>query len=213
MQKRFRDRERHLGRNPAKREPKHRILVVCEGRVTEPEYFKALQHEFRNPLVHVEIDKQGGVPLTVVNRAIELDNQANDQSKRFQEDDLKYDDVWCVIDVDEHPHLAQALELAQKSGVKVAVSNPCIELWALLHFRDQTERIHRHDAQQALKAFMPKYDKVLDFDRMRRAYTKAAERAQSLRKTAEAMGEPNRNPSTGVHLLAELIRTGGHGCT
>ena len=209
MERRFRDRERHIGRNPAKREPKHRILVVCEGKVTEPEYFKAFKHEFRNPLVHVEIDKGAGVPLTVVNRAIELDNQANEEAKRNGDDDLKFDDVWCVVDVDEHPKLAEALGLAQKSSVKVAVSNPCIELWALLHFREQTERIHRHDAQRALKDFLPRYDKKLDFGKLRPGYATAVERAQSLQKTADATGEPNRNPSTTVYLLTELIRIGG----
>ncbi|MGA9655397.1 MAG: RloB domain-containing protein [Polyangia bacterium] len=60
----------------------------------------------------------------------------------------------------------EALELAKKSRVQVALSNPCIELWALLHFQDQNERIHRHEAQHALKAFMPKYDKALDFPKM-----------------------------------------------
>jgi hypothetical protein len=208
MEKRFRDRDRHIGRNPAKREPKHRILVVCEGKVTEPEYFKALQHEFKNRLVHVEIDKQAGVPLTVVRRAIELDSQTNDAANRNRDDDLKYDDVWCVFDVDEHPHLAEALDLAKNSNVNVALSNPCFELWALLHFQDQNEQMHRHEAQQALKVFLPKYEKKLDFHKMNPGYLKAVARAQSLQKMAEAMSEPNRNPSTGVHLLTELIRVG-----
>ena len=208
MGRRFRDRERHIGRNPAKREPKHRILVVCEGKVTEPAYFKALQHEFRNRLVHVEIDKHAGVPLTVVKRAIDLDGQATEEAKQNRDNDLKYDDVWCVFDVDEHPHLAEALELAKKSGVKVALSNPCIELWALLHFKEQNEQIHRHEAQRALRAHLPRYDKVLDFDKMKTGYAKAVERAQSLQKVAEATDDPNRNPSTGVHLLTELIRIG-----
>ena len=209
MERRFRDRERHIGRNPAKREPKHRILVVCEGKVTEPEYFKALQHEFRNSLVHVEIDKQAGVPLTVVKRAIDLESQANAEAKENRDDDRKYDDVWCVFDVDEHPHLNEALELAKKSEMKVALSNPCVELWALLHFQEQNQQIHRHDVQRALREHLPRYDKVLDFDKMKTWYAKAVERAQSLQKRAEATGDPNRNPSTGVYLLTELIRTGG----
>jgi len=209
MERRFRDRERHIGRNPAKRDPKHRILVVCEGKVTEPEYFKALQHNFRNRLVHVEIDKQAGVPLTVVNRAIELNRQADEAATRNEDDNLRYNDVWCVFDVDEHPNLAEALELASKSRVQVALSNPCIELWALLHFQDQNERIHRHEAQHALKAFMPKYDKALDFPKMKAGYDKAVDRARVLQKRAETTGEPNRNPSTGVYLLTELIRIGG----
>jgi hypothetical protein len=209
MARRFRDRDQHIGRSPAKRERKHRILVVCEGKLTEPEYFKALQHEFRNRLVHVEIDKQAGVPMTVVKRAIEMDSQANAEAKQKRNDDLKYDDVWCVFDVDEHPHLPEALELAKKSGVKVALSNPCIELWAILHFQEQNEQLHRHEAQRALRQHLPRYDKVLDFDKMKAWYARAVERARSLQKKAEATSDPNRNPSTGVYLLTELIRTGG----
>ena len=184
--------------------------MVCEGKVTEPEYFKALQHEFRNPLVHINIDKQAGVPLTAVNRAIDLDGQASEKAKQTRDDDLKYDDVWCVFDVDEHPHLDEALELAKKSGVKVALSNPCIELWALVHFREQSEQIHRREAQRALREHMPRYDKVLDFYKMKAGYANAVARAQSLQKKAEAMDEPNRNPSTGVYVLTELIRIGGY---
>ena len=54
-------------------------------------------------------------------RAIDLDGQATEEAKENREDDLKYDDAWCVVDVDEHPHLTEALELAKKSGVKVAL--------------------------------------------------------------------------------------------
>lgn len=209
MERRFRDRERRPGRNPAKREPKHRILVVCEGKVTEPRYFQALQFEFKNRLVHVEIDEAAGVPLSVVKRAIGLADQAQAAAKQKHDDDLKFDDVWCVVDVDDHPHLTEALDLANRSGVKLAVSNPCFELWALLHFREQTEQIHRHELRRAVKVFMPKYDKLLDFAKMHPGYEVAVERAQALQKTAAALRDPNRNPSTGVHALTELIRVGG----
>jgi hypothetical protein len=209
MDRRFRDRDRGIGRHPPKRDPKHRILVVCEGKLTEPAYFRALQHEFRNRLVHVEIDKQAGVPLTLVTRAIALDTEAKAEAKRQRDDDLKYDDVWCVFDVDEHPNLLEALDLAKASGVNVALSNPCIELWAILHFQDQQEQLHRHEAQQTLRAYMPRYEKELDFNKMKPGYETAIARARQLQKTAEALDNPDRNPSTKVHLLTELIRTGG----
>jgi hypothetical protein len=44
---------------------------------------------------------------------------------------------------------------------------------------------------------------------MKAGYAKAVERAQSLQKRAKATGDPNRNPSTAVYLLTELIRIGG----
>lgn len=43
---------------------------------------------------------------------------------------------------------------------------------------------------------------------MKPGYAKAVARARSLQQRAEATGEPNRNPSTGVYLLTELIRIG-----
>ena len=117
--------------------------------------------------------------------------------------------VWCVFDVDEHPRLDDALKLAKESGFEVALSNPCIELWALLHFMERSERIHRHEAQSSLREFLPKYDKKLDFRRMHGGYTKAVERAQALQVTADAVGDSKRNPSTGVYRLTERIRLGG----
>jgi hypothetical protein len=209
MEKRFRDRGTRIARNSAKRDPKHRILVVCEGKVTEPAYFRSLQHEFRNRLVHVEIDDQAGVPMTVVNRAIDLNKEATEEAKRNRDDNLKYDEVWCVFDVDDHPRLADAVRLAQESGVEVALSNPCFELWALLHFTDQSQQVHRHDLQRTLRSFLPQYDKTLDFKRMHGGYVESVRRAESLQRTAEALGDPGRNPSTGVYRLTERIRSGG----
>lgn len=209
MDQRFRNRDRRIGRNPAKREPKHRILVVCEGRVTEPEYFKALQHAFRNPLVHVQIHNETGVPMTVVNCALAEDQRAKDEAKASRDDNLRYDEVWCVFDVDDHPRLDEALSLATASGLQVALSNPCFELWALLHFRDQSERLHRRDAQHTLKQFLPRYEKKLDFHCMHAGYEQAVGRAADLQKKAEEADAPNRNPTTTVYRLTERIKTGG----
>lgn len=68
----IRDRERDLKRQGPTRQPKHRILIVCEGKKTEPRYFRELQHHFQNRLVHVEVNDQSGVPLTLVERARSL---------------------------------------------------------------------------------------------------------------------------------------------
>ena len=68
MRPRPHHREKELARRGPRRETKHRILISCEGKKTEPRYFKELQHRFRNPLVHVEINDESGVPLTLVER-------------------------------------------------------------------------------------------------------------------------------------------------
>ena len=43
MTSKRRERERRPARRTATREPKRRLLVVCEGRVTEPQYLRGLE--------------------------------------------------------------------------------------------------------------------------------------------------------------------------
>lgn len=55
--------------------------------------------------------------------------------------DDEVDECWCVFDVEwpkNHPDLSQAVQLANDHGIHLAISNPCFELWLILHFEDQT---------------------------------------------------------------------------
>jgi hypothetical protein len=187
VEKRFRDRQSGLKRHPATREPRHRILVVCEGKKTEPRYFKAFQHHARNQLVHVEIKGEAGVPKTVVEAAIELRDAADRDARAQRDDNLRFDEVWCVFDVDEHPQLDEACARAGVAAIQLAISSPCFELWALLHFQDQTTQIHRHEAQSALKKYLPGYDKELDFPRLISGYDMAVSRAADLQAAVTAL--------------------------
>jgi hypothetical protein len=54
------------------------------------------------------------------------------------------DEVWCVFDVDEHPKLAEARDQANANGIQLAVSNPCFELWLLLHFQEHRAHAGGH---------------------------------------------------------------------
>jgi hypothetical protein len=58
-----------------------------------------------------------------------------------------HDQVWCVFDRDEHPNFAKAIDLADRHGINLAISNPCLELWVILHFEDQTAYLERQTAQ------------------------------------------------------------------
>ena len=99
MPRSARNRERRPGRRPAFREPRRRILVVCEGVVTEPQYLNGLARHFRNQLVDVKIIPGGAVPLTLVKSARDLKKEADGAAKRERDVNLKYDDVWCVFDL------------------------------------------------------------------------------------------------------------------
>jgi hypothetical protein len=78
-----------------------------------------------------------------------------------------------------------------------------------LHFREQTEQLHRHEAQSVIKHYLPNYEKELEFKRLMPGYNDAVNRAGKLDAIACALEEPLRNPSTGVFRLTETIRKAG----
>src|SRR5277367_1637370 len=134
------------------RKVKRRILIVCEGIVTERYYFNDLRIQTKS-LVELRIEP-GGIPKTLVERAVEFKKAAEKAATRGKDDNLRYDSVWCVFDVDEHPFLAEAQQKADANGVKVAVSNPCFELWALLHFQDRRAHVDRREAQRLCREYI-----------------------------------------------------------
>lgn len=195
-----------IRRRPPRRRAKLRILVVCEGIETEPGYLRAFQHDMRNSRVHVETIGAGGVPLTVVTRAIELRGDAMKRAQGERDDNLLFDEVWAVFDVDDHPGIEEAKERASTNGIECAISNPCFELWALLHFQDQRAHVERGKVASMLRKYMHGYEKHLDYEIMRDKYADAIKRAVTLDRDAQQLSEPGRNPTTGVYRLTENIR-------
>jgi hypothetical protein len=82
-----------LRRRGPTREPYDRILIVCEGEKTEPDYFEDLRRHFRLSSANIEIaeNDEGSNPINVVDCAI----------KRYRSD-RGYDRVYCVFDRDRH---------------------------------------------------------------------------------------------------------------
>ena len=89
--------------------------------------------------------------------------------------------------------------------LELAVSNPCFELWLLLHFRESPGAQHRRHLQRKLKKFLPGYDKHFDFELVADRVDQAVKRAGRLDQQARRMGEPFLNPTTGVYRLIESI--------
>jgi hypothetical protein len=189
------------------REVNRRILIVCEGIVTERYYFNDLRIQTKS-LVELRIEP-GGTPKTLVERAVDLKRSAEKVAKRAKDENLKFDVAWCVFDVDEHPYLAEAQQQARDNGIKVAVSNPCFELWALLHFQDQRAHIERREVQRLCRDYMPGYDKRLPCEALLAAYDEAVRRSVDLEHWHHTRDTDGSNPSTGVHrLTAEIVKEG-----
>ena len=148
------------------------------------------------------------MPLTVVQEAVRLRSAAAAEARRERDDNLLYDQVWGVFDVDEHPNLNQAMRLAQDNGIQLAISNPCFELWGLLHFQEQRAHVERRPLVALLQRHLPDYDKVLNFARLHSTYPDAVRRAEELEQASDRHGESGRNPTTGVYRLTTTILTG-----
>lgn len=201
----YRDRQRRPGRRVPFRQPRPLILIVCEGTNTEPQYFESCSLACHNPRVKVHIAPEHGVPISLVEAAKERMLAARQRSRKEKDENLAYDQVWCVFDVDDHPRVGEAKEMARANGIHVAVSNPCFELWLLLHFRDNPGPQTRGKIVGKLRKFVPEYEKDVDYATYANGRPEAEKRAARMDATANADNDAGRNPTTGVFRLTEVI--------
>lgn len=198
---------RKLGTKP----PKFLIIAFCEGKNTEPEYLKSFAKHYGNGLVRVEPVAPAGVPLTVVEKAVTR-KKGLDAKKKMDSFDSLYE-VWAVFDRDDHPNISKAIDLARGNNVHTAISNPCIEIWPLLHFTFHRSYIHRHDLQRELAKYMASYQsngsKLIDYELIKDNFNYAKSNAESLLADHEATDNPYGNPSTTFYKLLERIIENG----
>ncbi|WP_419918417.1 RloB family protein [Candidatus Poriferisocius sp.] len=168
-------------RIPGKREQRRVIHILTEGAVTERDYLNIWRQDNRN--VHIQFDRDSGKsPLNIVKQAITKQKYSRRSKSAHRDSD--FDEIWCVFDVDQHSNLQDALDLAQEHNISVALSNPCFELWLILHYEDQIAHIQNRDAQrraQALNIIVNKSLKSSKVEDLRGRYEDAKQRAQKLR--------------------------------
>ena len=186
-----------------------RVLMVCEGRETEPNYLEGIRRELRIPTAHWTVlpSALGTGPEKVVEYAEKLARSG-----------AGWDDVFCIFDRDEHVHYREAIARAAALEGKIKPrgaasplrftaipSLPCFELWFLLHFESVMRELGRDEAQRALKRQMPDYDKNLPDmfirtkERLETAYSNAALERRHKTETG------NDNPSTDVDILVKRL--------
>ena len=201
-----------LRRRGAQREPRQRFVLLCEGRNTEPSYFNALRRTCSSALIGIEIVPGAGVPFTIAEKAVERAQSSGIAPRRrrrnlFEEEDQ----VWAVFDRDNHPRFEDAVALCETNGVRIGRSNPCFELWLILHEKSHNRYEERHTMQSILGGLRPEYDrergKTPNCEEMIRRVETAEQRADQLLRRRREEGNPYGNPSTTVGLLTREIRT------
>jgi len=156
--------EKQLARNKEKRSSYERVLIVCEGKKTEPNYFRELVNCLELNLANVEVDgKCDSSPSSVVKYAKKMYRQENKTGNGF-------DKVFCVFDKDMHSTYNSALikidKIIPKNVFSAANSVPCFEYWLLLHFEFTTKPFVANGAKSScakvidnLKKHLPAYAK------------------------------------------------------
>ena len=198
-----------LRRHGPSREPKRRFVLVCEGAKTEPTYFAAIRRACSGALVAVETVPGVGGAMTVAERA--RDEARTRKRGRTKRDSFEDGDrVWAVFDRDEHPRFDEAVALCEGHDIGVARSDPCFELWLILHEREYNRPCDPDEAQKELARQRPEYDrrgaKTVDCDDLARRVEKAEQRAEILLQRRTEEGAPFGNPSTTVGRLTREIR-------
>jgi hypothetical protein len=206
---RHRGREHPLKRKVAIRAPRRTFLIFCEGERTEPEYLNALKllpsvRDVAAVDLRVQTRNGGSVPRSLVSLAVSARNRAIDE-------EAEIDEFWCVFDVEwprNHPSLNEAMKEAEQNGIRIAVSNPCFELWLILHFQDYGAWLNSRSASRLRRQLDGSRNKGLDATRYMPLIFDAARRAVGLNKRHEREGTtfPHNNPSSGMYQLLEAIR-------
>jgi hypothetical protein len=179
------------------REPKQRILIVCEGSKTERYYFEELRRDHR---LNAEVIVRGlGLDPSQLVETAQTESRLDD-----------YDQVWCVFDRDTWPaqNFNNALAQARRLGIGVAYSNEAFELWYLLHFYYYDTGIPRQEYIERLDGLLghPYAKNSRDtYRELRSRQEDALRNARTLLAQYEPPDPANDNPSTTVHLLVEEL--------
>jgi hypothetical protein len=191
---------------------RQRILVICEGRETEPRYFNGIKADKGkdNPLSALRIE----VYDTKINTGKELVQLAKDLKEAARQERNEYDAIWVVIDKDgytKHPH---AFDQARANNIHIAFSSISFEYWFLLHFTKTSKPFSKSDELiKFLKQepYYVGYEKSLDHYQKLKPFTqRAIQNAQWLRKQIGYMDDLydtryELNPFTDVDKLVSYL--------
>lgn len=165
------------------------FLVICEGE-TEAAYVEMLRGNYRLPITIKTKVSGNQISKRLVDQYVaELGVTDKDEYR-----------VFYIYDADVAPVAAKIKSL---DGLAL-LSDPCIELWFLLHFCSQTSSV---DSKGALA-------KLCELDRQWNAYAKGhfttQQKESLMARTAHAVARAKRlpsghNPSTNLYEFIEIL--------
>jgi len=152
-------RSRPLGRKENTRAPKITFYIYCEGENTEPGYIDALRAAHPEWLVELEPIRGPGAPANLVRSAKSKLEEIRRKSTKTKQSFEGQDQVWALFDDDARKTIPDALDQARVHGVGIGYSNPCFELWLILHQCDFDKVLPHKAVQKHFEKICPEYQR------------------------------------------------------
>ena len=111
------------------------IIIACEGAKREKVYFETLAKGNQRIKIKVLSPKEDNVghsaPHWILERAISYTEEIGAN---------KYDTLWFVLDIDKWKRkILETINSECKPNWFLALSNPCFEVWLIMHYLDPSE--------------------------------------------------------------------------
>lgn len=141
-----RKEERRKRKENVKKQRSSNWLIVCEGKQTEPNYFKGAVDAINKAIedrykLKVKIVGQGMNAVSLVKSVEELQNEIDG----YKATTIPYGKIFVVFDKDSFSPKSfdHAITMCKKNGYIPLWSNQAIEYWFLLHFNYIDAKIDR----------------------------------------------------------------------
>lgn len=196
-------------------------LIACEGECTEPNYINGLvkhQKSIQKIAIGTEVVIAPHGATDPYGVLLDLLNVPDKDC---------FDELWIVIDRDEvelktkgfgghtEKNFNKAIKECTKNNVHVACSNPCFELWLVLHFEYRDTACTRDDIQkkalEKINSLLTDKQKIKCVDELKamdNIYDLLKDKLPSALKYSAKIKineEKKENPSTGMFNLVKSL--------
>jgi hypothetical protein len=202
---------RNQSRTVGGRARRERHLLVSGGITTEKDYFGYVQDALSASGTTLKFVPDGRNPTYLLDVAITMKEEDRRECKRLNDMANVYKRVWVITDTDDFASEIQGLvPKAMKAGVELVVSNPCFELYLVLHDRSFTKYCDADQIQVEAKRLgltTGRNDKNVVVDKLAGKFKDAEVFSQQLRQRHEQDGKlfPENNPATDVDSVVRAL--------
>ena len=187
---------------PEKNRKLRRILIVCEGEKTEPNYFRKFQAD-QEVYDSIDVHGTGYNTVSLINEAIRIKNEAVQKREPYSE-------IWCVFDKDDFSIEAfeYAIRLAGQNQINCAYSIEAFEIWYMLHFNYYDSALSRRQYKEKLSELLKKPYLKNDtemYSLLKGRRKKAIQNAKRLYNIQCLLPLKDQNPITTVFKLVEQL--------